>query len=86
MRRIPKISLILSVFLITTITDCEKDIVQEESLPEEEIVEAIIDPFYADLNESSSLEDYWNLFVADAIRSGKPDPGTGRNINIFFWY
>ena len=34
MRRIPKISLILSVFLITTITDCEKDIVQEESLPE----------------------------------------------------
>ena len=84
MKRIPKISLILSVFLITLITDCEKDIVQEESLPEEEIVEAIIDPFYADLNEASSLEDYWNLFVADAIRSGKPDPGTGRNINIFF--
>ena len=25
-----------------------------------------------------------DLFVADAIRSGKPDPGTGRNINIFF--
>ena len=41
MKRIPKISLILSVFLITLITDCEKDIVQEESLPEEEIVEAI---------------------------------------------
>ena len=56
MKRIPKISLILSVFLITLITDCEKDIIQEESLPEEEIVEVIIDPFYADLNEASSLE------------------------------
>ena len=24
------------------------------------------------------------MFVADAIRSGKPDPGSDRNINIFF--
>mgnify|MGYP003324779480 CR=1 FL=1 len=51
----------LSLFLITLTTDCEKEIVQEEYLPEEEIVEAIVDPFYADLNESSSLEDYLSL-------------------------
>ena len=34
MKRIPKISLILSLFLSTLTTDCEKEIVQEEYLPE----------------------------------------------------
>ena len=30
------------------------------------------------------MEDYWKLFVADAIRSGKADPGAGRIVNVFF--
>jgi len=41
---------------------------------EDEKTGTITDPFYAVLNENSSLEDYWDLYVKDAIRSGKPDP------------
>ena len=50
----------------------------------EEIIEEEVDPFYAGINENSTLDDYWDLFVKDAIRSGKPDPGFGRTINLFF--
>ena len=57
---------------------------QIEPSVEEEIVEEAVDPFYADINENSTLDDYWDLFVRDAIRSGKSDPGFGRTINLFF--
>tara|TARA_B110000046_G_scaffold84513_1_gene92620 strand:+ start:166 stop:771 length:606 start_codon:yes stop_codon:yes gene_type:complete len=73
------------LFLLTlTFNSCEKASINLELEAEEEEVAVIIDPFYAVLKEDSSLDDYWELFVADAIRSGKADPGTGRNINIFF--
>lgn len=49
---------------------------------EEEIV--ITDPFYASLNEESSLDDYWEVFKNDAIRSGRLDPGQNRTVSLFF--
>lgn len=65
---------------------CTKDSSDEtkEEFEEQEDKVLISDPFYAVLNENSSLEEYWELFVKDAIRSGKPDPGEGRNVSIFF--
>jgi hypothetical protein len=62
----------------------EEAVEQEPEAVEEEEKDVISDPFYAVINEKSTLEDYWDLFVKDAIRSGKPDPGEGRVISIFF--
>jgi hypothetical protein len=76
----------LIIFLLTlNFISCEKDStdIEPEALEEEEVA-IITDPFYANLKEDSSLEDYWKLFVADAIRSGKADPGAGRIVNVFF--
>ena len=71
--------------LILAFNSCEKTSIDLEPEAEaEEEVAVITDPFYADLKEDSSLEDYWELFVADAIRSGKADPGAGRLVNVFF--
>jgi|TARA_A200000159_G_scaffold157775_1_gene174276 hypothetical protein len=49
--------------------------VKEPEAVEEEEKDVITDLFYAVINEKSTLEDYWDLFVKDAISSGKPDPG-----------
>jgi len=70
--------------LILSFIACQKEATDLESEIEVEEIVVIIDPFYAVLTEDSNLQDYWDLFVADAIRSGKVDPGTGRNVNIFF--
>ena len=83
MKKEVKLPIIL-LSIIPLLTTCEKSVVEEEILVLEEKQEVVVDPFYADLKETSSLEEYWELFVADAIRSGKPDPGFGRQINIFF--
>ena len=61
---------------------CTEDPIEEPVETEEVITNEITDPFYAGLNENSSLEDYWELFVKDAIRSGKPDPGAGRVVRL----
>jgi hypothetical protein len=74
----------LTFIICILLSNCDKGSVQEEETIEQENTVVIVDPFYADLDENSSLEEYWELFVADAIRSGKPDPGSDRNINIFF--
>ena len=83
-KKAPQLFVLGILCLGMTFLSCEKEAAPEEPLTEEETVETIVDPFYAVLNEQSTLEDYWELFVADAIQSGKPDPGTGKNINIFF--
>ena len=71
--------------LFTITYSCQKQEVEIVPTPEvEETLEVILDPFYSSINENSSLEDYWNLFVEDAIRSGKPDPGYERTVNVFF--
>lgn len=77
-------SLFISILLVT-VSSCKKDPIETEPVAEEEeeTVE-ITDPFYSVLDENSTLDDYWDVFVADAIRSGKPDPGTGRVISLFF--
>ena len=62
----------------------EEVVEQEPEVVEEEEKDVITDPFYAVINEKSTLEDYWDLFVKDAIRSGKPDPGEGRLVSVFF--
>jgi hypothetical protein len=62
----------------------EEVVEQEPEVVEEEEKDFITDPFYAVINEKSTLEDYWDLFVKDAIRSGKPDPGEGRLVSVFF--
>lgn len=77
------------VFLLlfgTFLLQCNKDDSEEivDPVVEDEKTGTITDPFYAVLNENSSLEDYWDLFVKDAIRSGKPDPGSGRIVSLFF--
>ena len=66
------------------IFSCNKEPEEVIDVVKEEENQSEIDPFYLTLNEDSSLEDYWELFVADAIRSNKPDPGSGKNITVFF--
>ena len=66
------------------IFSCNKEPEEVIDVVKEEENQSEIDPFYLTLNEDSSLEDYWELFVADAIRSNKPDPGFGKNITVFF--
>ena len=61
----------------------EEDTIESNSITQEELEEEVA-PFDATIDENSTLEEYWELFVADAIRSGKPDPGYGRTMNLFF--
>ena len=51
---------------------------------EEEEEYVITDPFYADIDNDTTLEEYWEIFRQDAIRSGKVDPGLDRNIFVFY--
>ena len=62
----------------------EEEELSEPEVVQEELEEEEVDPFYAVIDENSTLEEYWDLFVADAIRSGKVDPGSGRTMNLFF--
>ena len=57
---------------------------KEPEADEEEEKDVITDPFYADINEKSTLEDAWDLFVKDAIRSGKLHPSEWRLLSLFF--
>lgn len=64
---------------------CSKEEEEQEPVAQEEPKpEVITDPFYVGLNDKSTLLDYWDIFAKDAIRSGKPDPGAGRVISVFF--
>lgn len=58
-----------------------EDIDQEEEEEEEYV---ITDPFYADLDNNTTLDEYWALFKRDAMRSGKSDPETDRDVYVFF--
>ena len=80
-------SLVKNFFFATTFLfflGCSSSAVEE--VVEEEVVieEPATDPFYDVLNETSTLDDYWELFQQDAIRSGKADPGLNRTIDLFF--
>ena len=79
--------LYLPLFLLTLFScgnvEEEEEIIESDVIAQEELEEEV-DPFYAAIDENSTLEEYWELFIADAIRSGKPDPGYGRTINLFF--
>ena len=77
-------STVLFIVIFITTLSCKKEPVEPETVVKEEETEEIIDPFYSILTEDSSLDDYWDVFVADAIRSGKPDPGSGKVISVFF--
>ena len=81
-----KFKIVFLLFFGTFLLQCNKDDSEEivDPVVEDEKTGTITDPFYAVLNENSSLEDYWDLFVKDAIRSGKPDPGSGRIVSLFF--
>lgn len=80
------IGCLLAFSIITVFQSCKKD--EEEPIETEpiqqEAEDELVDPFYSVINEDSTLEDYWDLFVADAIRSGKSDPGFERTVNLFF--
>ena len=80
------IGCLLAFSIITVYQSCKKD--EEEPIETEpiqqEAEDELVDPFYSVINEDSTLEDYWDLFVADAIRSGKSDPGFERTVNLFF--
>ena len=79
--------LYLPLFLLTLFScgnvEEEEEIIESDVIAQEELEEEV-DPFYAAIDENSTLEEYWELFIADAIRSGKPDPGYGRTMNLFF--
>ena len=79
--------LYLPLFLLTLFScgnvEEEEEIIESDVIAQEELEEEV-DPFYTAIDENSTLEEYWELFVADAIRSGKPDPGYGRTMNLFF--
>lgn len=76
-------TIFLLQFVLLLFFACKKEEEVEEPMEEIE-TEVILDPFYAVLDEESTLEDYWSVFVADAIRSGKVDPSMGRSVTIFF--
>lgn len=78
-----QVSLLLAFLILITLGCSSKKEDDDAPINEEEIV-TIDDPFYAVLTEESSLEDYWELFKADAIRSGKVDPSLNRTVNLFF--
>jgi len=82
----PHFLILLGLLFSLFLASCQKEdaTVDETTTTEEEKEEEITDPFYAVLDEDSTLEEYWELFVADAIRSGKPDPGAGRIVTVFF--
>ena len=85
-KKAPQLFVLGILCLGMTFLSCEKEAAPEEPLTEEETVETIVDPFYAVLNEQSTLEDYWELFVADAIRSGKqPRPDLPATIQERAW-
>lgn len=84
-KRLSNLSILFFSFpLIFLQCSKEEAVVKEPEAVEEEEKDVITDPFYAVINEKSTLEDYWDLFVKDAIRSGKPDPGEGRLVSVFF--
>jgi len=84
MKTSPQIKRRLTLLMLFIFLACDKEQVETDvSVTKDEEIEELTDPFYAVLNEKSSLKDYWDLFVKDAIRSGKQDPGEGRVVNIF---
>lgn len=74
-----------SIFIFALLLACSsKNDTPPEVIMEEEEEIVITDPFYASLNEESSLDDYWEVFKNDAIRSGRLDPGQNRTVSLFF--
>ena len=63
--------LYLPLFLLTLFS-CgnveEEEIIESDVIAQEELEEEV-DPFYAGINENSTLDDYWDLFVKDAIQT-----------------
>lgn len=57
---------------------------EEEAPVEEVIIEDVVPEFYASLDKNSTLEDFWEIFRQDAIRSGKLDPGLNREVILFY--
>ncbi len=55
----------LSLFILAC-SEKDNDGIEPEIATEEEYV--ITDPFYADLDNETSLEAYWELFKRDGIR------------------
>lgn len=71
---------LVSLLFVACGSEEEEPMIEEEE--EEEYV--ITDPFYADIDNDTTLEEYWEIFRQDAIRSGKVDPGLDRNIFVFY--
>ena len=76
------ILLFLANIILSACSSEEEEPMIEEEEEEEEYV--ITDPFYADIDNNTTLEEYWELFREDAIRSGKVDPGQDRDIFVFY--
>ena len=76
---------ILLFSIALTVLSCAKE--EKQELEEEMTVteeEVPTDPLYAKLNEDSTLDDYWEVFREDAIRSGRLDPGQDKTVTLFF--
>lgn len=78
-----KLSLLLLVFFGTNCSKKEERS-EIEDMTEVEEREITTDPLYSRLNEDSSLEEYWEVFREDALRSGRLDPGQDKTITLFF--
>lgn len=77
-------SILFLLMSATLIISCSK---KESRIEKEEMTivdEVITDPLYSNLDEQSTLEDYWDVFREDAIRSGRLDPGLNKTVNLFF--
>ena len=80
-----KRAFLLFTLLIFACSSSNETDVNQIEMNDVEVNEVIItDTFYITLNEDSSLDDYWKIFLADAIRSGRLDPGLNRTVNLFF--
>ena len=78
----PYLVLLFLANLLFVACSSEEEEPMIEAEEEEEYV--ITDPFYADIDNDTTLEEYWEIFRQDAIRSGKVDPGLDRNIFVFY--
>lgn len=84
MKRFLPFSFSILLLLITVVfVGCSTE-ETPETPPEDEVVEDVVPEFYAGLDRNSTLDDYWEVFRQDAIRSGKPDPGAERSIILFY--
>lgn len=75
---------LLLILLLWISCSKKEEVNVNNEIPLIENTEEVTDTLYALLNEESTLEDYWEVFKIDAVRSGRLDPSLNKTISLFF--